>query len=78
MAKPAICFDCEVGGLVRRLRRVLKIFRRRVKGRHCENCGCHLEEPIPAWMRARDAERGASARNPDAERTRNRPPGRKT
>ena len=65
MAKTAICFDCEVGGLVRRLRRVLKIFRGGGKGLHCENCGHHLAVPVEAWIRQRDAERDANARNPD-------------
>jgi hypothetical protein len=74
MAKPAICFDCGAGGFMRRLRRVLKIFRGRAKGRHCWNCGRHLAEPVSAWVRARDAERDASARNPDANPTRDRPP----
>jgi len=73
MAKPVICFDCEVGGLIRRLRCVLKIFRGRGKKRHCENCGHPLAEPVESWIRARDAER-ASAPNPDSNRIRDRPP----
>lgn len=74
MAKPAICFDCEVGGLIRRMRRLLNVIPGRGKGRHCENCGHHLEEPVEAWIRERDAERDASSRNPDANRTGGQPP----
>jgi hypothetical protein len=74
MAKPVICFDCGAGGLARRLRAFLRIFRGRGKGRHCENCGLHLEEPVEAWVRARDAERDAAGRNPDQNPGPDRPP----
>ena len=43
MAKPAICFDCEVGARAAAAP-TLKIFRRGGKTRHCENCGHHLKE----------------------------------
>jgi|PersoiStandDraft_1058852.scaffolds.fasta_scaffold65084_2 hypothetical protein len=76
MAKSAICFDCGVGGLIGRLRRFLKIFQGGGKGRHCENCGRHLEEHVEAWVRARDSERDASARNPHANPA-DRPPRKK-
>jgi hypothetical protein len=76
MAKSVICFDCEVGGLIRRLRRFLNVIPGRRKGRHCENCGHHLEEPVEAWIRERDAERDASARNSGTNSSRDRPPRR--